>query len=110
MGLNSASWGYIDSIYPGSVLGLLSTTQDEVCDVFKKLAWDAYAFDQAKSNFGYPPHSESVFPVRPYPQDHFLDSYAHLTLVCLLFSVIIVSHPLMMPIIAHIVIILMLLV
>ena len=30
VGLNSTSWGYIESIYPGGVLGLLTRTQDEI--------------------------------------------------------------------------------
>ena len=54
---------------------LLSKTQDEVWNFFKKLAWATYEFDQAKQNFGYPTHGESVFPVSPYPQNHFLDSH-----------------------------------
>jgi len=61
MGLNSASWGYVESIYPGGVLGLLSKTQDEVWDFFEKLAWDTYAFEQANENSKYPTHGESVF-------------------------------------------------
>ena len=30
MGLNSASRGFVESICPGGLIGLLSTTQDEV--------------------------------------------------------------------------------
>ena len=30
MGLNSKSWNFVESIYPGGVLSLLSKTQDEV--------------------------------------------------------------------------------
>ena len=59
-GLNSESWGYIESIYPGDVLGLLSKAQDEVWNFFEKLAWDTYKLKQAQKNFGYPLHSESV--------------------------------------------------
>ena len=50
MGLNSASWGYIESICPGGVLGLLSKIQDEVQDFFEKLAWNTSAFEQANEN------------------------------------------------------------
>ena len=63
------------SICPGGVLGLLSKTQDEVWDFFKKLAWDTYDIEQARNNFDYPTHSESIFPVRPCLQDPFIDSY-----------------------------------
>ena len=38
VGLNSKSWGYIESLYPGGVLWLLSKTQDEVWNFFEKLA------------------------------------------------------------------------
>ena len=48
MVLNSESWGYIESIYPGGVLGWLSKTQYEVWDFFEKIAWDTYEFNQAK--------------------------------------------------------------
>ena len=54
---------------------LLSKTQDEVWDFFEKLAWDTYEFEQGMNNFGYPTHSESVFPVSPCPQDPFIDSH-----------------------------------
>jgi len=75
VGLNSASWGYVESICSGGVLGLLSRTQDEVCDFFEKLAWGTYAFEWARNNFGYPTHGEYVFHANPYPQDHFMSSY-----------------------------------
>ena len=75
MGLNSEFWGYIESIFPGGVLGLLSKTQDDVWDLFSKLAWNIYEFEQAKNNFGYPTSDESVFPANPSPQDHFINSY-----------------------------------
>jgi len=32
------SWSYVESIYRGGVVGLLSKTQDEVWDFFEKLA------------------------------------------------------------------------
>jgi len=38
VGLNSESWSYVESIYHGGVLGLLSETQYEVWDFFEKLA------------------------------------------------------------------------
>jgi len=76
MGLDSASRCYVKSICPRGLTESLSKTQDEACDFFKKLASDAYEFDQAKQNFGYPTHGKSIFPFCPYPQDHFLDSYA----------------------------------
>lgn len=75
LGLNTEFRGVVESIYPGGVLGLLSKTQDEVWNFFEKLAWDTYEFEQAKNNFGYPLHSESVIPVSPYPQDHFINSH-----------------------------------
>ena len=53
----------------------MSITQDEVRDFFEKLAWDTYEFEQAKKNFGYPLHSESVIPTNHYSQDHFIDSH-----------------------------------
>ena len=46
MGLNSESRGYVESMCPGSLLGLLSKTQDEVWDFFEKLASDTYAFER----------------------------------------------------------------
>ena len=49
MDLNAESWSYIEFIYPGSVLGLLSKTQDEVWNFFVKLAWDTYEFEQARN-------------------------------------------------------------
>ena len=45
VGLNSESQGYVESIYHGGVLGLLSKTQDEACDFFEKLAWNTYVFE-----------------------------------------------------------------
>jgi len=48
VGLNFQSWDYIESIYPRGVLGLLSQTQDKVWNLFEKLAWDTYEFNQAK--------------------------------------------------------------
>jgi len=61
VGLNSESWGYVESIYSGGVLCLLSKTQDEVCDFFEKLACNTYTFEQATNNFGYPTPNESIF-------------------------------------------------
>jgi len=75
VGLNSESWSYVKSIYPGGVLGLLSNTQDEVWDFFKKLAWNTYEFEQVKNNFGYPTPNECVFHANPYPHDRFMHSH-----------------------------------
>ena len=75
VGLKAESWGDIESICPAGVLGLLSKTQDEVWDFFEKLAWDTYEFEQVRNNFGYPTHSEFVFPVSPCPPDPFIDSH-----------------------------------
>ena len=108
MGLNSECWGYVESIYPGGVLGLLSKTQDEVWDFFEKLAWDTYAFEQAKYNFGYPTPDESVFHANPYPYDHFMNSHDPSYSCCLMCYVIIVNLLIMMFVIAHIVVMLML--
>ena len=71
MGLNSASQGYIEFIYPGGVLGLLTKTHDEVWDFIEKLAWDTYVFKQAKKNLGYTTHGESAFHANPYYHDHY---------------------------------------
>ena len=68
MGLNSKSCGYVESICPGGVLELLSKTQDGVWNFFEKLAWDTYAFEQDKNNFGYPTSDEYVFPANPSPK------------------------------------------
>ena len=43
--VNSESRGYVKSLCPGSLLGLLTKTQDEVWDFFETLAWDTYAFE-----------------------------------------------------------------
>ena len=75
VGLNSESWGYIESIYPRGILGLLSKTQDEVWDFLRIVAWDTYLFEQAKNNFGYPSPNESIFLANLYPHDHFMNSY-----------------------------------
>jgi len=75
VGLNSESLGYIESIYPRGVLGLLSKIQDEIWDFFEKLARNTYAFEQGKNNFGYPTSDESVFLDNPSPHDHFIDSH-----------------------------------
>jgi len=53
MGLNSASWGYVECICPEGVLGLLARTQDEFWDFFEKQGWGTYALEQARNNFGY---------------------------------------------------------
>jgi len=45
----------------GGLLGLLSRTQDEVLDLFKKLASDTYEFQQARSTLGHPTQGEYVF-------------------------------------------------
>jgi len=60
---------------PRGLLGLSSKTQDEEWDFFEKLAWNAYELEQARGTLGYPTHGESIFPVSPYPQDHFIQSY-----------------------------------
>ena len=67
MGLNVESRSYIESICYGGLIQLLSKTQNEVCDFFETLAWDAYAFEQGRNNFGSPTHSESVFHANPSP-------------------------------------------
>jgi len=45
VGLNAKYRGYVESMHLGGLLGLLFKTQDEVWDVFNKLAWDTYAFE-----------------------------------------------------------------
>lgn len=73
--MNSASSGYVESIYPRGVLRLLSTTQDDVWDFVEKAAWDTYVFDRANEKFRYPTHGESIFYANPYHLDHFMNSY-----------------------------------
>ena len=75
MGLNVESRSYVESMCPGSVIGLLTRTQDEIWDFFEKLAWDTYAFEQARMNFGYPSHDKSVFHANHCHQDHSQNSY-----------------------------------
>ena len=66
MSLNVDSMSYIESLCPRGLIELLSKTQDEVWYFFEKLVWDTYAFEQARNNFAYPLHSESVIPICPY--------------------------------------------
>ena len=68
VGLNSESSSYVESIYPEGVRGLLSKTQDEIRDFFEKLAWDTYAFEQVKKNYGYATPNESVFLANASPK------------------------------------------
>jgi len=75
VGLNSESRGYIESVCPGGLLGLLSRTQGEVYDFFEKPAWDTYAFERVNKHFRYRTHSGTVFHANPYHQDHFINSY-----------------------------------
>ena len=75
MGLNFESRGYLESMCPRGLLGLLPRTQEEVWDFFEKLAWDTYEFEQARNTLGYPTPSESAFPIGPYPQDYFINSH-----------------------------------
>ena len=75
MGLHYAYRGYVESICPRGLIGLLSKTQDEVCEFFEKFIWDTYAFEQAKKNFRFPTHGETVFHVNPSHQDYFMNSY-----------------------------------
>ena len=56
MGLNIESRCYIELICPGGLIELLAKTQDEVWNFFEKLAWNTYAFEQARNNFRYPTH------------------------------------------------------
>ena len=74
MGLNFECRAYVESMSPRGVIRLLSKPQDEVWDFFEKLAWDTYAFEQAKQNFGYPTHGKYAFHANPYYQDHFMNS------------------------------------
>jgi len=75
-------------MYLGGLDCLFTKTQDKVWDFFEKLAWDTYEFEQARNNFGYPTHSEFVFPVSPCPQDPFIDSHdssrSYLPSVCII--------------------------
>ena len=64
MGLNAEFRGNAESMCPGGLLGLLTRTQDEVWDFFKKLAWDNFEFEQAKWTLGYRTH-ESAFHAHP---------------------------------------------
>jgi len=73
-GLNDEYRHHVEIIYPGDMDCLFTKTQDEVWDFFKKLAWDTYKFEQARNIFGYPTHSESVFPFSPCLHDPFIDS------------------------------------
>ena len=77
--LNTKSWGYIEFLCSGGLLGLFSKTQDEVWGFFKKLAWDTYEFEQARETLRYWTHSKYAFHVNPHHQDHFIDSYDHLS-------------------------------
>lgn len=74
MGLNAEFRGHVESMCSGGLLGLLTRTQDEVCDFFENLTWDNYEFEQAKATIGYTIH-ESAFHVNPYHRDHFGNSY-----------------------------------
>ena len=58
--------GYVDSTYPGGLLGLLSRTHDEVWDFFQKLTWDGYEFEKARGTLGYLTHDEYIFHVTPH--------------------------------------------
>jgi len=60
---------------PGGLLELLSKTQDVAWDFFEKLAWDTYAFEQVRKNFGYPTHGEYGFHANPYQSDYFTSSH-----------------------------------
>jgi len=44
MGLKVEFRGYVESMYLGIWLGLLSRPQDDGWDFFEKLAWDTYEF------------------------------------------------------------------
>ena len=59
MGLTVKSQGYVESICSGGVLRLLTRTQSEVCDFFEKLAWDTYAFEQARGTLENPTYQPS---------------------------------------------------
>jgi len=75
VGLNSESWGYIESMYPRGVFGLLSKTQDEVLDFFEKLAWGTYEFEQGRGTLGYPNHARYDFHANLHHLDHFMNSF-----------------------------------
>ena len=75
---------------------------------FEKLAWDTYAFEEARKNFGYPTHGEYDFYANPYHPDHFMNLHdlSNSSVPPILCNI--VSLPIMMFILAHIVIMLML--
>ena len=56
MGFNSASRGYVVSIYPEDVLGLLTKTQDGLWHFFQKFTWNTYELKHARGTLGYPAH------------------------------------------------------
>ena len=56
---------------------MLSKTQDEVWNLFEKLAGDTYQFKQVNEILGYPTYGE--YASHPYHQDHFAYSYNHLS-------------------------------
>jgi len=65
MGFNSASRGYVESIYLEGLTGLSSRIHDEVLDFFEKLTWDTYAFEQARGTLENPIHGESTIHATP---------------------------------------------
>ena len=76
----NAEFGYyVEFTGPRGLLRLLSRAPDEILDFFKKLAWDTYEFKQARGTLGYLSHDKYAFHVTPYHQDHFKDSYDHLS-------------------------------
>ena len=61
MGLDVELRGYVESICPGGLVELLSKTQNEVRNFFKKLAWETYAFEHANEAFIYPLMESMIF-------------------------------------------------
>ena len=92
MGLNSTSRGYNESICPGGFIGLLSRTQDEVWNFFEKLAWDTYVLTKLKIILDTHLMTSLFFLLVLILRIIFYIHMPHLSLLCLLFFVIIVSH------------------
>ena len=59
-GLNAEFRGYVESIHPRELLGLLFRTRDEVWNFLETLTWNTYEFEQFSKTLGYPTQSESL--------------------------------------------------
>ena len=60
------SQGVILNVCSGGLIELLSKTQNEVWNFFRKLAWETYAFEQANGTFRYPTHGEYDFQANSF--------------------------------------------